>query len=144
MIETKENYTFEELEEIIAELRSDHGCPWDRAQTHESMKKCLQDECDEVLEAIDHQDMDNLCEELGDVLLQVMLHSQIAKEEGDFTIQDVISMLCRKMIRRHPMCSAGRNIKRRKKAKRAGMRLKKWKKKPGKKASDCRQAGQER
>ena len=102
MIETKENYTFEELEEIIAELRSDHGCPWDRAQTHESMKKCLQDECDEVLEAIDHQDMDNLCEELGDVLLQVMLHSQIAKEEGDFTIQDVISMLCRRMAARFP------------------------------------------
>ncbi len=111
MIETKENYTFEELEEIIAELRSDHGCPWDRAQTHESMKKCLQDECDEVLEAIDHQDMDNLCEELGDVLLQVMLHSQIAKEEGDFTIQDVISMLCRKMIRRHPHVFGGEEYK---------------------------------
>ena len=101
-METKEYYTFEELEEIIAELRSDHGCPWDRAQTHESLKKCLQDECDEVQAAIDNQDMENLCEELGDILLQVMLHSRIAEEAGDFTVRDVISMLCRKMIRRHP------------------------------------------
>lgn len=101
-MEIKERYTFEELKEIIAELRSEHGCPWDRAQTHESMRKCLMDECEEVLQAIDNRDMDNLCEELGDVLLQVMLHSQIAAEEGNFTVEDVISMLCRKMIRRHP------------------------------------------
>ena len=64
-METKESYTFEELKEIIATLRSEHGCPWDKAQTHESMKKCLQDECDEVLEAIDRKDTENLCEELG-------------------------------------------------------------------------------
>ena len=95
-------YTFEELVHIISELRSEHGCPWDRAQTFESLKKCLQDETEEVFQAIDHQDMENLCEELGDVLLQVVLNSQIASEKGDFTIEDVIDGLCRKMIRRHP------------------------------------------
>ncbi|MCI8466331.1 MAG: MazG family protein [Lachnospiraceae bacterium] len=106
-METKESYTFEELKEIIATLRSEHGCPWDRAQTHESMKKCLQDECDEVLEAIEHKDMENLCEELGDILLQVMLHSRIAEEAGEFTVEEVISVLCRKMIRRHPHVFGG-------------------------------------
>ena len=75
-------YTFDDYVNIIAELRSDHGCPWDRAQTFESLKKCLADEAEEVYQAIDHQDMENLCEELGDVLLQVMLNSQIASELG--------------------------------------------------------------
>ncbi len=106
-METKETYTFEELKEIIAKLRAEDGCPWDRAQTHESLKPCLMDEAEEVLEAIDRKDMDNLCEELGDVLLQVMLHSQIAQEEGAFTVEDVISYLCRKMIRRHPHVFGG-------------------------------------
>ena len=87
---------------IIAELRSDHGCPWDREQTYESLKKCLADETQEVFEAVDRHDTENLCEELGDVLLQVMLNSQIAKEEGAFTIDDVIDGLCQKMVRRHP------------------------------------------
>ena len=95
-------YSFRELEQIVAALRSEHGCPWDRAQTYESMKKCLANETEEVFQAIDNQDMQNLCEELGDVLLQVMLNSQIARERGDFTIDDVIDGLCRKMIRRHP------------------------------------------
>lgn len=95
-------HTFEDLVHIIEELRSDHGCPWDREQTHESLKVCLANESQEVYDAIDNKDMDNLCEELGDVLLQVMLNSQIAKEEGAFTIDDVVDGLCRKMIRRHP------------------------------------------
>ena len=95
-------YTFQDLTDIIAKLRSDGGCPWDRAQTYESLKKCLADEAQEVYEAVDNHDMENLCEELGDVLLQVMLNSQIASEEGAFTINDVIDGLCRKMIRRHP------------------------------------------
>jgi tetrapyrrole methylase family protein/MazG family protein len=95
-------YTFEDLVTIIAELRSEHGCPWDREQTHESLKKCLADEAQEVFDAVDNQDMENLCEELGDVLLQVMMNSQIAKEEGAFTIDDVVDGLCRKMVRRHP------------------------------------------
>ena len=94
--------SFQDLTDIIAKLRSDEGCPWDREQTYESLKKCLADEAQEVYEAVDNHDMDNLCEELGDVLLQVMLNSQIAREEGAFTIDDVIDGLCRKMIRRHP------------------------------------------
>lgn len=88
--------------QIIAELRSDHGCPWDKAQTHESMIPCLRDECEEVIEAIGQKDDENLCEELGDVLLQVLLHAQIAKEEGRFTIEDVVNTLAEKMVRRHP------------------------------------------
>ena len=95
-------YTFNDLVNIIAELRSDHGCPWDREQTYESLKKCLADEAQEVYDAVDNHDMENLCEELGDVLLQVMLNSQIAREEGVFTRDDVIDGLCKKMIRRHP------------------------------------------
>lgn len=95
-------YTYGELLDIIAELRSDHGCPWDRAQTHESMIPCLRDECEEVVEAIREKDDENLCEELGDVLLQVLLHAQIAKEEGRFTMDDVVNGLAQKMVRRHP------------------------------------------
>lgn len=95
-------YTFEELRNIISKLRSEEGCPWDREQTFESLKKCLADETQEVFEAVDLKDMDNLCEELGDVLLQVMLNSQIAQEQNAFTIDDVIDGICRKMIRRHP------------------------------------------
>ena len=101
-METKENYTFEELKEIIARLRAEDGCPWDRPQTHESLKPCLTDEADEVLQAIDRGDMGNLCEELGDVLLQVVLHSQIASEERAFTIEDVAKGIKDKLIHRHP------------------------------------------
>jgi len=95
-------HTFDELVSVIAELRSDHGCPWDREQTFESLKPCLLEESDEVIQAIDNQDMENLCEELGDVLLQVLMHSQIASEQGMFTIDDVVDGVCEKMIRRHP------------------------------------------
>ena len=95
-------HTFDDLIDIIAELRSDHGCPWDREQTFESLKKCLADEAQEVFEAVDNKDMENLCEELGDVLLQVVLYSQIAKEAGAFTIDDVIDGISKKMVRRHP------------------------------------------
>ena len=100
--ELKDSYTFEELREIIADLRSEDGCPWDRAQTFESLKKCLADETQEVFEAVDSGDRENLCEELGDVLLQVVINSRIAEEEGSFTLDDVINGICRKMIRRHP------------------------------------------
>ena len=95
-------YSYDELVGIIAELRGDHGCPWDKAQTHESLIPCLRDECEEVVQAIEKKDEENLCEELGDVLLQVLLHAQIAKEEGLFTMEDVVNMLAEKMIRRHP------------------------------------------
>lgn len=103
-------YSYEELVGIIAELRSDHGCPWDKAQTHESMISCLRNECEEVVEAIEQKDPENLCEELGDVLLQVLLHAQIAKEEGLFTMDDVINGLAEKMIRRHPHVFGDRRI----------------------------------
>ena len=101
-----DNYTFEEFLEIIARLRSENGCSWDREQTHESLRPCIMEECAELTAAIriykETGDYANLQEELGDVLLQVMLNSQIAREEGAFTIDDVIDGLCRKMIRRHP------------------------------------------
>lgn len=98
----KERYTIDEFVEIIRRLRDKDGCPWDREQTHESLKKCLVDECDEVLQAIDNKDYDNLLEELGDVLLQIVMHCQIASERGDFNFEDVVSYVTRKMIRRHP------------------------------------------
>ena len=95
-------YNYNELLDIIAKLRGGHGCPWDKAQTHESMIKCLRDECEEVIHAIEEKDDDNLCEELGDVLLQVLFHAQIAREEGRFTMDDVVNGLAEKMVRRHP------------------------------------------
>ncbi len=95
-------YTFEEFMNIITRLRSKDGCPWDREQTHESLKPCLLEECYETFEAIDQKDNENLCEELGDILLQVALHSVIAEEQGEFSIEDVVSAEAEKMIRRHP------------------------------------------
>lgn len=103
----EKRYTYEELIAIVAELRSDHGCPWDRAQTHESMIKCLRDECEEVVQAIEKKDDENLCEELGDVLLQVLMNSQIAAEEGRFTMEDVVNGLAAKLVRRHPHVFGG-------------------------------------
>ncbi len=93
---------FDEFVGTIATLRGENGCPWDIKQTHESLKKHLIEESNEVLEAIDSKDDENLCEELGDVLLQVVLHAQIAAEEGRFTIEDVCRVVNDKMIRRHP------------------------------------------
>lgn len=94
--------SFEKLVEIMATLRGENGCPWDKKQTYESLKKCIMDETEEVLEAVDKEDTENLCEELGDVLMNVLLYCQIAKERGDFTVQDVIEGVSEKMIRRHP------------------------------------------
>lgn len=100
------NYSFQDLTDIIARLRSKEGCPWDRVQTHESLKNCMIEEAYEVVEGIDiyskTKDDENLCEELGDVLLQVLMHSEIAKEEGRFSIQEVMNVVSEKMIRRHP------------------------------------------
>lgn len=98
----EKKYTYEELLNIVAELRGEHGCPWDKAQTHESLIKCLQEESGEVIEAIQKKDDETLCEELGDVLLQVLMHSQIAAEGQRFTIGDVVDMLAKKLVRRHP------------------------------------------
>jgi len=86
----------------MAALRAPNGCPWDRKQTHESLKAYLLEETYEVLETIDQQDRRKLAEELGDVLLQVLFHSQIAAEAGTFTIDDVLDQLADKLVRRHP------------------------------------------
>ena len=82
-------YTFEDLKQIMKTLRAEDGCPWDRAQDHDTLKKHLVEECAEVLEAIDAHDTENLCEELGDVLFQVMFHSEIEAEQGNFTVDEV-------------------------------------------------------
>lgn len=88
--------------EIISTLRGENGCPWDKEQTHQTLRQAMLEEAYETVDAIDNNDVKNLCEELGDVLLQVVLHSQIAKESQEFTINDVIDGICRKMIFRHP------------------------------------------
>ncbi|MFT0803845.1 nucleoside triphosphate pyrophosphohydrolase [Bacillus swezeyi] len=93
---------FSMFRRVIRELRGPNGCPWDQKQTHQSLKKYLIEECYEVLEAIDEEDSDHLVEELGDVMLQVLLHAQIGEDEGLFAIDDVIRGVTAKMIRRHP------------------------------------------
>lgn len=93
---------FDKFVEILKTLRSDHGCPWDREQTHKSLRQNLIEEAYEVIESIDNDDNANLREELGDVLLQIVMHSVIAEEEKAFTIEDVIDEVSEKMIRRHP------------------------------------------
>ena len=93
---------FSWLRNVVATLRGPDGCPWDKKQTHESLKKYLLEESYEVIEAIDEGDVDHLAEELGDVLLQVLLHAQIGEDEGMFSVDDVIYYLNDKLIRRHP------------------------------------------
>ena len=99
-------HTYEEFLKVIEELRSEHGCPWDKEQTHASLKQCMLEEAYEVIDGINGYeetgDYKNLREELGDVLLQVVLHARIAEEEGNFTMEDVVDEICEKMIRRHP------------------------------------------
>ncbi len=91
-----------ELLEVVKILRSPDGCEWDRAQTFDTMIKCVKDETAEVVDAIENKDYDNLCEELGDLLLQVLMNAEIASEEGLFTFSDVVQILTEKLIRRHP------------------------------------------
>src|SRR5215510_16007040 len=91
----------------MAQLRSESGCPWDKEQTHVSLKPCLLEEAYELLDALDDGDAKKLKEELGDVLLQVVFHAQIASEESKFSIKDVIVQLTDKLIRRHPYVFAG-------------------------------------
>ena len=100
----------EELIAVIAKLRAPDGCPWDRAQTHASLRPNMIEEAYEAVDAIDDNDMKHLREELGDVLLQVLLHSQIASEEGDFTIEDVAKELKDKLIHRHPHIFGNANL----------------------------------
>ncbi|GAW91667.1 nucleoside triphosphate pyrophosphohydrolase [Calderihabitans maritimus] len=95
-------YPLDSLVEVMARLRSEDGCPWDRAQTHESLKRYLIEETYEVIEAIEEENMHKLCEELGDLLLQIVFHTQLATERDFFDINDVIRGIVAKMIRRHP------------------------------------------
>ena len=105
-MEFKNVYTYEDFLDIIAMLRSENGCPWDKVQTHDSLRPCMMEEAAEVLAAIRIYDQtgnaENLQEELGDVLLQVVMHAQIAKEEGLFSMEDVVNDVAQKMVRRHP------------------------------------------
>lgn len=93
-------YTFQDLLDIMEQLRE--GCPWDREQTYESLKRYAIEEAYEVVEAVDQPDRMMLADELGDLLLQVVFYAQIGKEKGEFTIDDILRCVCEKMIRRHP------------------------------------------
>jgi tetrapyrrole methylase family protein/MazG family protein len=104
-------YTFEQLLDIMRKLRAPGGCPWDAEQTHESLTRYLLEETYEVIEAIDEKSPQHLQEELGDLLLQPVFHAAIAEESGSFTINDVISTLCDKLIRRHPHVFGNLEIK---------------------------------
>ena len=101
-----EKYTYQDFLDIIRDLRSENGCPWDKVQTHDSLRPCMTEEAAELLASIRIYDKtgnaENMREELGDVLLQVVMHAQIAQEEGLFSMEDVVDEVSRKMIRRHP------------------------------------------
>jgi tetrapyrrole methylase family protein / MazG family protein len=103
--------SFGQLVEIIAKLRSDDGCPWDREQTHETLKTGIIEEAYEVIETIDKKDDEKFEEELGDLLMQVLLNAQIAKDEGKFDILGVIQRISEKLIRRHPHVFADLQVK---------------------------------
>ena len=94
--------SFNRLVDIVRVLMGENGCPWDKVQTHESLKPCMLEECYEVLDAIDTKNTENLREELGDVLLQVVFHGLIAQKEGEFSLDDAIDGVSDKMISRHP------------------------------------------
>jgi tetrapyrrole methylase family protein/MazG family protein len=98
----RQRYDFYDLVAIIAKLRAPGGCPWDREQTHESLKPCMIEECYEALDAIDRKDDMKLADELGDVLLQAVFHAEIGREREGFDIGDVTTAVCKKMIERHP------------------------------------------
>lgn len=96
------SYSFKDLTDIMARLRAKDGCPWDREQTHQSLLPYLVEESCEYIDSVQENDKEHMCEELGDVLFQVVFHSQVAKDNGDFSIDDVVNGICEKMIRRHP------------------------------------------
>lgn len=102
MFEFKEKYNIDDLLEIMALLRSENGCPWDKVQTHESIRTDLIEEAYEVCEGIDSNSPEMLREELGDLLLQIVFHTQIERECGNFTFDDVCNDICQKLVYRHP------------------------------------------
>jgi tetrapyrrole methylase family protein/MazG family protein len=102
---------FEELVEIVAKLRSPDGCPWDREQTRESLKQYLVEEFYELFDALEDNDYDGMKEEMGDLLFQIILQSQLSKEEGKFNINDVVADIAGKMVRRHPHVFSDKKLK---------------------------------
>ena len=100
------------LLEVISRLRAPDGCPWDREQTHKSIRGHLVEECAELLEAIDNNNTEEMREELGDVLMHILLHCQIANEENRFDFDDVANELADKLVRRHPHVFGERKAKR--------------------------------
>lgn len=100
--ECKKRYGVNDLEKIVALLRSENGCPWDKEQTHESIRRNFLEEAYEAVEAIDEKDPEHLKEELGDVLMQVMFHARLEEEIGSFNLDDVADAVCKKLIYRHP------------------------------------------
>lgn len=107
----KSNENFSDIDNTINTLLGENGCPWDKIQTHQSLKNYLIEECYEVIDAIDNKDETGLCEELGDVLFQVMFHAKIKELEGKFDINNVIDVLNKKMISRHPHVFADKKFK---------------------------------
>ena len=103
----KTKYDAQDYRRLVEILRGEGGCPWDRAQTHATLRRFLLEESSELCEAIDEDDPDHLREELGDVWLQILLHADIEREAGRFDLDDVADTACRKMIRRHPHVFGG-------------------------------------
>ena len=99
--ESREFYTLEDFVRLISFLRSEQGCPWDRAQTHESIRRNFLEETYEACEAMDEGDIHHMREELGDVLMQVLFHTDIEREAGHFDIDDVADAACKKLVDRH-------------------------------------------
>ncbi len=100
--QAKERYDIDDLRQIVALLRGENGCPWDREQTHLSIRKNMLEETYELLEALDNDDVDLMREELGDVLLQVVFHARLEEEVESFDLSDVITDICKKLVFRHP------------------------------------------
>lgn len=110
MLSDEEKTKYEELRAIVARLRAPDGCPWDRQQTHQSLRPHLIQEAYEVLAVLDAADTSRLPEELGDLLFQVLLHTQLAEEAGEFTMTDVLAGLAAKLVRRHPHVFGDRRL----------------------------------
>ncbi len=104
-------YNFQDLVDIVGKLRGEGGCPWDIEQTHQSIKSNLVEESYELIEAIDSMDIEKIADESGDVLLQVVFHAQIGKENKEYNIDDVTDAICKKLIHRHPHVFGNADLK---------------------------------
>jgi tetrapyrrole methylase family protein/MazG family protein len=106
-----EAYQLSDLMDIMQKLRGENGCPWDKQQTHQSLKKYLIEECYEAIDALEQNDPQKIAEELGDVLLQIVFHAQLGAEAGTFCMDDVLRAVCEKLISRHPHVFADKHVK---------------------------------